>query len=181
MSSIVNPNYSILRVLVLCGLILSGSGCDNQAAQEDFIDEASALPEGITKILDADFVNADDGICSEDPDDWRVSPVYAGVVFVDRPAFPNPATGASQGTIVIRVLQPNRVQGGFILTAFGNGSVPIELARIPDASLDNFYDIRFSPSLLSINGLHRLFLFDSLGELITYGDLELTSALPTSC
>ena len=156
-------------------------GCDNQAAQEDFIDEASAAPEGITKILDSDFVNGSDGICSEDPDDWRISPVYAGVVFVDRAVFPNPATGASQGTIVIRVLQPNRVQGGFILTSFGNGNVPIELARIPDASLDNFYDIRFSPSLLQVNGLHRLFLFDSLGELITYGDLELASSLPNSC
>lgn len=176
-----NRYTSLLPVFLLCGLLVTSMGCDNQAAQEDFIDEASALPEGITKILDADFVNADDGICSEDPDDWRISPVYAGVVFVDRPAFPNPVTGSSQGTIVIRVLQPNRVQGGFILTAFGDGNVPIELARIPDASLDNFYDIRFSPSLLSVNGLHRLFLFDSLGELITYGDIELASTLPTTC
>ena len=174
-------SFSFKGVFLLVGLLLIGSGCDNQAAQEEFIDEASALPSGITKILDSDFVNADDGVCSEDPDDWRISPVYAGVVFVDRPAFPNPITGASQGTIVIRVLQPNRVQGGFILSALGNGSVPIELARIPDASLDNFYDIRFSPSLLAENGLHRLFLFDSLGELITYGDLELVSSLPTSC
>ena len=181
MRRIVNTYRLFTYKLLLVGFLLVLVGCDNQAAQEDFIDEASAIPEGITKILDTDFVNGDDGICSEDPDDWRISPVYAGVVFVDRPAFPNPASGASQGTIVIRVLQPNRVQGGFILTAFGSGNVPIELARIPDATLDNFYDIRFSPSLLSVNGLHRLFLFDSLGELITYGDLELVSDLPSAC
>ena len=163
-------------------LVFFLSGCDSQGAQEDFVAEASLPPSGITRVLDDQFIDgSSDGICSQDEDDWRASPVYASVVFVDRPAFPNPITGASQGTIVLRVLQFDRVRGGFVLSAFGDGSLPIELGRIADASQPGSYELRFSPSLLSVNGLHRLFVFDSLGELVTYGDIELANALPTAC
>ena len=171
------PEILLLASVVLC-IAAIGIGCDNQGAQEDFIAEASADPAGITRILDNDFGGT---ICSEDPDDWRTSPVYASVLLIERPAFPNPATGASDGTIILRVLQFDRVRGGFVLSTFGNGNLPVELGRIPDASSPGEYALQFSPSLLAENRLHRLYIFDSIGELVSYGDFELTSTLPTSC
>lgn len=172
----VNSGLSWPYIALLIAVVVVG--CDNQGAQEDYINEASSLPSGITRILANDFGGT---ICTEDPDDWRTSPVYTGIILVERPAFPNPASGATEGTILLRVLQFDRVQGGFVLNAFGSGNLPIELGRIPDASSPGEYALQFSPSLLSENGLHRLFVFDSIGELVTYGDFELTSTLPTSC
>ena len=168
--------FPVPVILILFSIL--AIGCDNQGAQNDFIDEASLEPSGITKILANDFGGT---ICAEDPDDWRTSPVYTGIILIERPAFPNPGTGSSEGTIILRVLQFDRVRGGFVLSAFGSGNLPIELGRIPDASSPGEYALQFSPSLLSENRLHRLYIFDSIGELVSYGDFELASGLPTTC
>ena len=158
-------------------LIFVLAGCDNQGAQEDFISEAGLAPSDITRILDNSFGGT---ICSEDADDWRTSPVYNGIVLVERPASPNPA-GGTLVTITIRVLQFDRVRGSLALRAFGAGNTLISLDTIIDASSPGEYVFQFSPSLLSENGLHRVFIFDAVGELISYGDIELVSQLPTSC
>ena len=171
-------NFKIMYRFLVWIPFLMIIGCDNQGAQEDFVAEAGADPSGITRILDNDFGGT---ICSEDEDDWRTSPVYTGIVLVERPAFPNPINGATEGTILLRVLQFDRVRGGFQLSAFGDGNLPIELGRITDASSPGEYALQFSPSLLTANGLHRLFVLDSFGELITYGDIELVNSLPTGC
>ncbi len=169
---------SVVGKVIFLWIFLCCSACDNQGAQSDFVEEASLPPGGITRILDNDFGGT---VCSEDPDDWRISPVYASVVFVEQASFPNPISGSSVGTILLRVLQLDRVQGGFVLNAFGQGNTPIELGRILDASSPGTYELQYAPSLLVENGLHRLFIFDSLGELVTYGDVELVTSLPSSC
>jgi hypothetical protein len=153
-------------------------GCDNQGAQEDFIDEAGLPASGITRILD----NAYGGeICSEDADDWRTSPIYSGIVLVERPASPNPVAGSALVTITIRELQFDRVRGILDLRAFGNGNTLLRLDTIIEASSPGEYVFQFSPSILSENGLHRLFIFDGIGELVSYGDIELVANQPTTC
>lgn len=169
---------SILPLAILILAILTLAGCDNQGAQEDFIAEAGLAPSGITRILD----NAVGGeICSEDADDWRTSPVYSGIVLVERGASPNPVSASSLVTITIRVLQFDRVRGSLAVRAFGSGNTLVVLDTILDAGSPGEYIFQFSPSLLSENGLHRLFIFDGIGELISYGDIELVSEQPVGC
>ena len=157
--------------------ILFCAGCDTQGAQQDFVEDANALPDGITVVLDASVGGE---ICSEDQDDWRTAPVYNGVILVDRPPSPNPASGTLV-TIVMKVIQFDRIRGGLVLRAFGPSNDLVLLDSIVDASAPGEYVFQFSPSLLTENGLHRLYIFDTLGELISYGDLELVSELPSSC
>ena len=169
-------NQKLWLTSIICVFLFS-AGCDTQGAQQDFVEDANALPEGITVVLDASVGGE---VCSEDQDDWRTAPVYNGVILVDRPPSPNPASGTLV-TIVMKVIQFDRIRGGLVLRAFGPSNDLILLDSIVDASAPGEYVFQFSPSLLTENGLHRLFIFDTLGELISYGDLELVSELPTSC
>lgn len=170
--------FKLFAFFILGVEILAAAGCDTQGAQKDFIDEAGQPPRGITRILD----NAYGGtICSEDADDWRTSPVYSGIILIERPASPNPVGGSSLVTITIRVLQFDRVLGSLVVRSFGNANTLIVLDTIIDASSPGEYVFQFSPSLLTENGLHRLFIFDSIGELVSYGDIELVADQPTNC
>lgn len=139
------------------------AACDSQGQQDEFAEDASAMPEG--------FVRTEDGteITSEDLDDWRTSPVYAGKISV-RPAYPNPAAVEDFVTIP------------FSVTAFGAVRAPIRLETIRDGRLVRLealdragdpgaYAFTFSAARLGRTGLHRVFLFDGGGEIVSYGDI----------
>lgn len=153
------------------------AGCDAQQQQDDFVSAAGAPASGITRILDNSFGGT---ICSEDEDDWRTSPVYNGIVLVERGATPNPAS-STLVTINIRVLQFDRVRGSLSLRSFGSGNTFLFLDTIIDASAPGDYVFQFNSSLLTENGLHRVFIFDGVGELVSYGDVELVASQPQSC
>ena len=175
---IVKRNSHFLLVLLVAGAFaVLLSSCDAQAAQDDFVTEAGLAPSGITKILDNDFSGE---ICSEDPDDWRTAPVYNGVIVIDRGASPNPAS-STLVTIELRVLQLDRVRGSLTLRAFGGGDTFMFLDTILDASAPGIYVLQFNSALLQENRLHRVFIFDGLGELVSYGDIELVADQPQSC
>ena len=162
-----NMTLSFGRILPLLPALLFGAlfGCDTQGRQDDFVDDAGRTPEGYTGT------NELGGIVSEDRDDWRTSPIYAGKVRVD-PAFPNPSFGPFV-TIPVSVLEFDAVQGGIVLRAEdGQGSLRL-LDEVLDATQPGAYVLRFSPPLLGRTGLIRLFVFDRLGELISYGDLQI--------
>lgn len=172
------PYLHFPALLILAALfVLTMSSCDTQADQNNFVDEASLPPEGITRILDQSFGGT---VCEEDPDDWRTSPVYNGIIRVERGASPNPASSVLV-TIDVTVLQLDRVRGSLTLRAFGGGNTLVFLDTILDASSPGGYVFQFNSSLLSTNGLHRLFIFDGVGELVTYGDIELAGQQPQSC
>ncbi len=180
LSSVIRIQRSGLPRACVAGLFLLFllAGCDTQEAQNAFVDEANALPAGVTVILDDSFGGA---ICREDADDWRIAPVYNGVVFVDRPPAPNPVSGALV-TITLRVLQFDRIRNGeLVLRAFGAANTLLELDTILDASAPGEHIFQFSPSLLSVNGIHRLFIFDSFGELVSYGDLFVVAQPAPNC
>ncbi len=70
-------------------LVLLGVSCGQDDDQREFEQEAFQLPDGITET------EGNGSIISEDPDDWRTSPFFQGLVFVD-PAFPNPVSIGDQ-------------------------------------------------------------------------------------
>lgn len=145
------------------GITLLLTGCDSQAKQEAFLDEANLPPAGFVQT------DASGKVLKEDRDDWRTAPFFQGKIRVD-PAFPNPTTGGTV-TIPLFVLEFNTMQGRMVLRARDNTGRLLLLDEILDASDPGGYDFRFTPAVLGSTGLHRVFIFDALGELVSYGDL----------
>ncbi|MDA1029457.1 MAG: hypothetical protein O3B41_10455 [Bacteroidetes bacterium] len=153
----------IRRLSVLVLLIFTLSSCDSQQQQEDFVESASETPNGFART------DSHGAILVDDEDDWRVAPIYGGKVRFD-PAYPNPAT-IDFVTIPVTVLEFNSVQGGLSIRGRDASGTLRTLDDILDATDPGAYIFRFSPALLARTGLVRLFIFDRLGELVSYGDL----------
>lgn len=150
--------------MLAVGLLLA-VGCDTQNLQRDFAEEAALPPRGFTETLDGrTFV-------SEDPDDWRTAPVYAGVVRVD-PAYPNPATGGTV-TINLSVTVSNAVRSPLVLRANDPAGRFLRLDEVRNVGSPGFYAFTFNPAMLGQSRLVRLYVFDGAGEIVSYGDLQL--------
>jgi hypothetical protein len=140
------------------------AGCDSQEKQDDFALQASRAPNG--------FTATDQGgdILSEDEDDWRMSPFYFGKVRVS-PVYPNPGR-VDFVTVPINILQFDIGAGGFSLRAYEEGSSQlILLDRLLTVNGPGGYIMRFSPAILGREGLVRIFVFDGMNEIVSYGDL----------
>jgi hypothetical protein len=153
--------FSSACAVLVC--LLATSGCDSQEQQDIFVQDAGATPEAFARTDNTGR------IVDDDPDDWRVAPVFGGKVRFD-PAYPNPVGGGFV-IIPVTVLEFNAIQGGLALRARDASGRLRTLDDILDASDPGAYIFRFSPALLNRTGLIRVFIFDRLGELVSYGDL----------
>jgi len=153
--------FRFIPVFFLSVLVVA---CDSQGQQDEFVNDAELPPSGYTST---DILGE---VLSEDRDDWRTAPLYAGKIRID-PVYPNPSAGQFV-TIPVSVLEFGGGQGGVVLRAEDNqGSLRL-IDELLHAEQPGAYILRFSPSVLSRTGLIRLFIFDRLGELISYGDLK---------
>lgn len=158
-------------VLILCWTTLSA--CDTFNEQRDFSSDASRPPDGITRTEESSEV------VDEDPDDWRTSPLYRGVVRVE-PAYPNPVTSDLQRvTVPFWITDFDAITGNLTLRGYTDKQRFIALDR-REVTGPGSYQFDFSPSWLSsagnldaVEGLHRLFIFDARGEIVSYGDLRI--------
>lgn len=138
-------------------------GCDSQEQQDEFVNDASSDASGFARTDNTGR------ILDDDQDDWRIAPIYGGKVRLD-PAYPNPAA-ADFVTIPVTILEFNAIQGGLALRGRDASGTLRTLDDILDTSDPGAYIFRFSPALLARTGLVRLYVFDRLGELVSYGDL----------
>lgn len=159
--------------IVLCLLVpwvmLSCSSEDDE--QRTFERMAFQEPKGITVTNQAGKVQ------SEDPDDWQVSPYYAGLVQVE-PAFPNPTFAAGMMNIHVIVNAIDAIDGllvGVFDPAFENRIIwSLYESPLPTG----LQVIEFNTMLLgrfntieSARGLHRVILFDRHQNVLSYGDV----------
>ncbi len=156
------------------------AACDTSDLQEDFRREAEGLPSGITRTDDGGRIVLDGSgkPLEVDSTDWRTAPAYTGRVRFD-PAYPNPTRGELV-TIPFVVPFSNALPGGLLVRGFSNAGRFVLLDEVPDAAQTGSWSFVFSPTQLSasgdvsgIVGLHRLFVFDFKGELVSYGDLRI--------
>lgn len=149
-------------LLVLVALVLQ-AGCDSQGQQDEFADDASAPPNG--------FVRTEDGseIISDDLDDWRTAPVYAGKVSI-RPAFPNPAAVDDFITVPFSVTAFGSVRAPLRLEVLRDGRL-VRLDEVDRAGDPGSYAFTFSAASFGRTGLHRVYVFDGGGEIVSYGDV----------
>lgn len=137
--------------------------CDSTDSQDEFIEAATAPPSGVTTT------DASGQVISEDTDDWRTSPFFVGKVVVN-PAYPNPSQPGATVTVPIRVLQFDDISGGLLLRAEVGDDFRL-LDELIDASSPGAYIMQFSAAQLGEIGLHRLFVLDDFGEIVSYGDV----------
>lgn len=153
----------IRQVIVAAAVLLTFAACDTQEQQDEFAEQASRPP--------SDFARTDEGgeVLAEDEDDWRTAPIYAGQISV-RPAYPNPAAPSEFVTIPVTV------------TSFGEVRAPLhaetlrddrlyELSHIDQAADPGAFVFNFSAAEFGSRGLHRVYIFDGVGEIVSYGDV----------
>lgn len=158
----------LLLGCVLVLLLLGWGGCDTAEQQRDFEDEAFSTPSGYTST------DENGEIIAEDKDDWRTAPAYNSRILVD-PAFPNPTAPGDNVTVPVQVFEFNAVGGALQLVSFDENRIPRRLDDTPDAGNPGAYVLRFSPAVLGVRGLIRLFILDSRGDLVSYGDVFIDS------
>lgn len=161
----IDPNVRsrLLNFLTIFAGLLLLARCDSAGQQDKFAEDASAPPRG--------FVQTQDGteIISDDLDDWRTAPMYAGKLSV-RPAYPNPAAVEDFVTVPFNVTAFGAVRAPLRLEVLRDGRL-VRLESLDRAGDPGGYTFTFSAARLGRTGLHRLYIFDGAGELASYGDV----------
>lgn len=167
--------YKTTAILLL---LLAFNACNTaNEDQRKFEDEAFSEPQGFTATDDRG--NVIEG--EEDPDDWRIAPLFVGLIEVRIPAYPNPVTPGIDNNVSIEfdVFVDESIHG---LRIYGynenDNRVPLMSEHV-DRTLDAIlHEFTFDPNKLSqygsrgdITGLHRIYITDRNDELITYGDI----------
>ena len=149
-----------------------GLACTSSSDQRDFESEAYRDPSGITET---DFSG---DILSTDPDDWRVSPIYQGLIDI-KPPFQNPAQLGSPINFEVQVLGIQGVAGLDVLVRLNNNRLASIYTSTDNPLEPGITTFRIDPITLSQDGsdnlalgLHRVYFFDFDGRLISYGDIE---------
>ena len=165
------PRFGV--VLLACLLPLALVGCDAVGGQAEFEDAAFSTPLGITRT------NTDGSIVENDPDDWRISPLYSFSVFGLSPLTPNPVSLSEQfASLQIRIDGSNAVPGGLQLVANPGTPQRRTVATDPNAISSGIYILTFSPSVIpgiQPGDLVRLILYDGQGNIVSYGDMLIGS------
>jgi len=153
-----------IQVMIMLTMILWLCACDSSEDQDTFENQAFLVPSGYTRTSHNGTVE------SIDEDDWRVSPAYVGRIIVD-PAFPNPVPSGESVAIPVRIRFSDSVEGGLELTTYDSNGIPRRLDSLPNASDTGSYVFRFMPRVLVLQGLVRVYIVDTRGRLVSYGDL----------
>lgn len=172
-----NPDFHHeLKIFAGLLFIFILTGCNNNRAQQQFENDARKTPSGYT------HTGSDGKIISKDPDDWRISPMFQGFVYVTHPPYPNPSGTTGQITFELQITGLSSIYGIYVYTnlEYGAGNYrAIQIGSYTNSPLDpGFYPFYFQPVQFSstgnasdATGLHRIFVYDGRQNLITYGDI----------
>lgn len=162
--------YSLFLLPIF--ILFSFAACSQSDDQREFEQQAFSTPDGFTETEN----NGDIVEGRADPDDWRVSPFYRGLIDVF-PPYPNPVLTNDRVTFEVSVAGIDAVDG-FRVYALYNGSslfplyqefqrpLPPGLLSVSLNPLD-IAEIRENPQ-----GLYRIIVLDAEGNVITYGDIR---------
>lgn len=161
----------IKKVLFILVMVLLSS-CKQDAGQEEFERQAFTTPSGFTQT------NSNGQIINNDPDDWRIGPLFQGLIEVNAVPYANPSVGL-QFRFELLVTGLEAVSGLEIYSRdpFGRPFLVYNDNRRPLPP--GLIDLAIEPSWLTPSriyseaiGLNRIFVYDANGNLITYGDLK---------
>ncbi|MEL7835038.1 hypothetical protein [Fodinibius sp. Rm-B-1B1-1] len=175
---------NIRSVLTYSFLIFAGflllTGCSKSDDQREFENGAFATPSGITETN-----SSGDMIGNVDQSDWKISPMYSGLIEIDSeltsPPHPNPLPYNSTLTIQIYFRSQDPVDE-LIVRKF---RLPSD-DRYPQIGYRDQSDLNSSMNTIPIDGnqiaenssddartLYRILIYDGKQNLISYGDIEI--------
>ncbi len=163
-----------VAALLACLLLL---GCSKSDDQKKFEQQAYSIPENYT-AMNANGRPAGSG--QTDPDDWRISPAYQGLIEVSTPAYPNPVSLNSSLRIDIDILGFESVPGLEVYTLRQVNNLFGPIVQLDQSELSPGLRVlvmdpsSFSGASSSQNatGLNRIIIFDGRDNVITYGDVR---------
>jgi hypothetical protein len=165
--------YSTTTLFFLLTLtLLLGIACQRDSGQEEFERQAFASPENFTRT------NSNGLTLNVDPDDWRIAPLFQGLVEINAVPYANPSVGLPfRFELLITGLEAVSGLEIYVRDPFGRPFVIYTDTRRPLPP--GLVDILLEPSWLSPSriyseaiGLNRIFVYDRNGNMITYGDLK---------
>lgn len=173
-----NFRMNIIKQLLLLFLTAAVlTACGNNDEQRRFEREAYRSPEGFTKT------NLQGEVLSIDPDDWRISPYYQGLIEIQpiyTPPYPNPVTLGTNLRFEIGVTGVQSVNGLDVQIRYGNDTWKNLYSTFGTSLPPGLTTFQIDPITLgqfntpeSAKGLHRIFIFDFNQRLITYGDIRI--------
>ena len=169
---------SYILLFVLWGF-LAATGCSKSDAQRQFEQEALTTPKGITQA------NASGDVSSTDPDDWRISPMYRGLITMglpgdNQPPYPNPVNFNSSFTIQLSFNTTDPVNALEIRSfRYPSDNQFPRIRNIQQDELSSFNTFTIQAKNVAIgqgssaSGLYRVLIYDGNQNLITYGDIEI--------
>lgn len=175
-------SYKIFFKCILILFVLSASlgACSKSDDQRKFEQEARSDPNGYTET------DSQGEVLSEDPDDWRISPMYRGLITIgegisdSQPPYPNPLPLNQDLTLNLYINDIETLSRFEIYTFRPPSGLSGPIYREDDIS---------SPTLLSPNlsgefiansssgsqasGLYRILIYDGRRNIISYGDIRI--------
>ncbi|MDX1639368.1 MAG: hypothetical protein R3281_15485 [Balneolaceae bacterium] len=158
-------------------MLLLVTACSKSDDQKEFEDRAFSPPQNYT-AMQANGQPASPA--QSDPDDWRVSPMYSGLIDISTPAYPNPVNLNGSFRIDIDIKGIESIPGIqiYVLQQAQNLFGPI--TQIDQSSLNPGIRVLVldpasfagSGSTQNAVGLNRLVIFDSRNNVISYGDVK---------
>lgn len=173
-------HFKYLLFLLFTSFLLT-AGCSKSDDQREFEEQALADPQGITET------DSNGNVMNTDPDDWRISPMYQGLITIgtpdNQPPYPNPLSFNQELTIniYIRSIETlNRLEiHSFELPDQGLPTIAVR-DEISSPTLETF---TLSGQLISgssggsqASGLYRILIYDGQQNVVTYGDIQLGSS-----
>ncbi|SHF64567.1 hypothetical protein SAMN05443144_11169 [Fodinibius roseus] len=172
-------------LFLLSAFICMGTACSKSDDQKKFEEEALRLPENITETDAGGKINEN----KKDPDDWRISPRYSGLITIGEPLtqlpYPNPLPFNQKLTLQIdlRSIQNlSRIEIYVLDLSASNPLVP--LAQQAITSTPALIEFKLEGQLISgspggsdAEDLYRILIYDGGGRnLISYGDVRIGQA-----
>lgn len=161
-----------LLLIVLPILLIS---CTITPDQREFENEAYSIPSNYTPTNIHGEVTEQGEV---DPDDWRIGPMFSGIVEVQEYAYPNPVPPNSAVRIDLYFLDSSRISGLTVL-GFSNDPNDRSFIQSEDGSgiNDGVFTLRLNSNTFYQQGvgsspLYRVLIYDQNNNLITYGDIK---------
>lgn len=168
------PYFYHIVILWTAGFLVFS--CTKSSDQRRFEEQGFSTPENITEMT-ADGNPVEN---RTDPDDWRIGPMFQGLIDITTPAYPNPVSLNAPLEIDIDVKGIESIKGlvVFVFSNPDNIEGPIFMTNESELS-PGIITVRLDPAQFSQVGsggqasnLYRILIFDRQENLISYGDVQ---------
>jgi len=175
-------SYKIFSKFILILFVLSASlgACSKSDDQREFEQEARSGPNGYTET------DSQGEVISEDPDDWRISPMYRGLVTIgegitgSQPPYPNPLPLNQDLTLNLYINDIETLSKFYIYTFRPPSGLSGPIYSEEDISSPILLSPPLSGELIAgsssgsqASGLYRLLIYDGQDNIISYGDIRI--------